>query len=147
MLVHNGSYTYAYFFWILSTIKMKFGQILPCCITFVTCFWLIARDWKLIPGPSMTNSKIWPILLVDLYQLWVPLIHLFQKNETLESWHSWLLSDWSRLLNWKGAGTYPQSSKLFKIIVLVYIYQLAKLGDSVSYGSKDIFKNAPCFMY
>ena len=29
-LVHNGSYTYAYFFLILSTIKMTFGQILVC---------------------------------------------------------------------------------------------------------------------
>ena len=27
-LVHNESYTYAYFFLILSTIKMTFGQIL-----------------------------------------------------------------------------------------------------------------------
>ena len=26
-LLNNGSYTYAYFFWILSIIKMKFGQI------------------------------------------------------------------------------------------------------------------------
>ena len=26
----------------------------------------------------------------------------FQKNKTLESWHIWLLSNWVRLLNWKG---------------------------------------------
>ena len=31
-LLHNGGYTYAYFFWILSTLKMKFGQILVCCV-------------------------------------------------------------------------------------------------------------------
>ena len=24
---------------------------------------------------------------------------------TLESWHKWLLRNWSRLLNWKGPGT------------------------------------------
>ena len=29
----------------------------------------------------------------------------FQKNETLESWHNWLLSNLSRLLNWKEPGT------------------------------------------
>ena len=45
----------------------------------------------------------------------------------------------------------PQSSKLFenflKIIGLAYIYQLAKFGDFMSCGSKDIFKNASCLMY
>ena len=29
----------------------------------------------------------------------------FQTNETLESLHNWLLSNWGRLLNWKGSGT------------------------------------------
>ena len=67
----------------------------------------------------------------------------FPKNESLEPWHNWLLSNWSRLLNWKGPGTLPQSSILFKrfvkIIALVYIYQLAKFGDLMSCGSKDIY--------
>ena len=44
----------------------------------------------------------------------------------------------------------PLSPKLFKrllkIIVLAYIYQLAKFGDFMLCGSKDIFKNAPCLM-
>ena len=31
-LLNNGSYTYAYFFRILSTIKTKFGRILVCCM-------------------------------------------------------------------------------------------------------------------
>ena len=39
-----------------------------------------------------------------------------------------ILSNWSRLL---------------KIITLTYTYQLAKFGDPMSCGSKDIFKNAP----
>ena len=34
----------------------------------------------------------------------------------------------------------------FKIIALAYIYQLGKFVDLVSYGSKDIFKNAPCLV-
>ena len=38
----------------------------------------------------------------------------FHKNETLESWHNWLMSNWSRLLNWKGPRTWPQFSKSFK---------------------------------
>ena len=45
------------------------------------------------------------------------------------------------MLYWKGPGTYPQSLKLFKrflkIIVIVYINQLAKFGDLTSCGSKD----------
>ena len=40
----------------------------------------------------------------------------------------------------------PQPSKLLKsflkTIALVYIYQLAKFGDLMSFGLKDIFKNA-----
>ena len=34
-----------------------------------------------------------------------------------------------------------------EIITLAYIYQLAKFGDVLTFGSKDIFKNAPCLMY
>ena len=66
-LPHNGSCTrkvhimeVAYFFWILSTTKIKFGQILQYCTvwqTFQTCFLLNAGDWKLIPGPFMILLK------------------------------------------------------------------------------------------
>ena len=45
----------------------------------------------------------------------------------------------------------PQSTKLFKrilkIIVLAFIYQLAKFGDFMMCGLKDIFKNASYLMY
>ena len=34
-----------------------------------------------------------------------------------------------------------------KIIALAYIYQLAKFGDFMSCGSKDIFKNVSCLLY
>ena len=33
------------------------------------------------------------------------------------------------------------------MIALAYIYQLAKFGDFMSFGSKDIFKNVACLMY
>ena len=62
----------------------------------------------------------------------------FQKNETLESWHNWLLN------NWKEPKTLPQSFKLFKgflnIIEVLYIYQFPKIGDLMSCVSKDIQK-------
>ena len=35
-LLYSGSYIYGYFFWILSTIKMKFGQILVCCMANIS---------------------------------------------------------------------------------------------------------------
>ena len=37
---------YAYFFWILSPIKMKFGQMLVCCMTSISNMFL-AGNWKL----------------------------------------------------------------------------------------------------
>ena len=50
-----GHPPYAYIFWNLNTIKMKFGQIIVCCMTktFLTYFWFNARDWKLVSGPFM----------------------------------------------------------------------------------------------
>ena len=42
----------------------------------------------------------------------------------------------------------PNCSKIPKIIdLLAYIYQLAKVGDLMSCGSEDIFKNVLGFMY
>ena len=146
-MLHSGSYTSVYFFWILGPIKMKYGQILMCCMTNI---------WKLVPGPFMILLKWQYSADLTIFNSWrLPFLIVpywpFQKYETLESWHNWLLSNWSRLLNWKGPGTYPQSSKLFKrflkIIALAYIYQLAKFGDLIGFSSKDIFKNGPCLMY
>ena len=45
-LLNNGSYTYAYFFWILSIIKMKFGQILVSCMTNISAM-ILAQSWRL----------------------------------------------------------------------------------------------------
>ena len=39
-MLHNASYTYAYFFWILSSIRMKFGQILVCYMTNISNMFL-----------------------------------------------------------------------------------------------------------
>ena len=68
----------------------------------------------------------------------------FQKSETLEPGHNWLLINQSKLLKWKGSRTQPQSSRLFKkflrIIAVAHSYQLAKFGDLMSCGSKDILK-------
>ena len=142
-MLHNASYTYAYFFWILSPIKMKFGLVLVCCMTNISNMFL-AECWRL---EKPVRSSLMILLKWQYSKMWPFLIN----NETLESWHIWLLSNWARLLNWKGPGIKPQSPKLFKrllkITVLAYIYQLAKFGDFMICGSKDIFKNAPYLMY
>ena len=37
---------------------MKYGQMLEAVWQlFPTCFWLIAGDWKLVPGPAMILLK------------------------------------------------------------------------------------------
>ena len=38
----------------------------------------------------------------------------FQKSETLESWQNWLLSNWSRLLNWKELELSPSPPNCLK---------------------------------
>ena len=109
-LVHNGSYSYVYFFWILSTIKMKFGQILMCCMTSISKMFL-AQCWRLEtssrPFYDFINTEILRNLVIfnwwHLQFLIVP--SPFQNSKTLESWLNWLLSILSRLLNWKGTRT------------------------------------------
>ena len=114
VLLHNASYTYAYFFWILSPIKMKFGQILVCCMANISnMFWLNAGDWKLVPGSFMIllkwqYSKIWPFLMVEL-----SFIHLFKK---IKHWNLAIFGYWVI-----GAGCYIKKdleSSPLKISVL-----------------------------
>ena len=45
-MLHNACYTYAYFFWILNTIKIKFGQVLVCCMANISNKFL-AECWRL----------------------------------------------------------------------------------------------------
>ena len=136
---------------------MKFGQILVCCMTNISNMFL-AECWRLETSSRLFYDFIKKTIQQDLtiFNRWhIPFLIVpyspFQKNETLESWHNWLLSNWSRLLNWKRSETWPQSSKLFqrflKNIALAYICQLTKFGELMSCGSKDIFKNASCLMY
>ena len=105
VLLHNASYIYAYFFWILSPIKMKSGQILVCCMTKISNMFF-GECWRLETSSRLFYDFIKITIQQDLAILngWhVPLlivfIDLFKKNETLWSWHIWLLSNWGRLLN------------------------------------------------
>ena len=154
-MLHNASYTFAYFFWILRTIKMKFVQVLVCCRKNSFSMFL-AECWRLETSSGPFYDFIKKTIQQDLaifngWHIFNCPLFTFSKIEILESWHIWLLINWNRFLNSKGPGIYPQPSKLFKrllkIITLAYIYHLAKFGDFMSCGSKDIFKNVPCLMY
>ena len=104
-LLHNASYTYAYFFWIVRPIKMKFGQILVCCTANDSSMFL-AKWWGLEISSRLFYDFIKITIQLDLaiFNDWhipflIVLYSPFQKNITLESWHNWLLSNWGRLLN------------------------------------------------
>ena len=65
VLLHNASYTYAYFFWILSPIKMKFGQILVCCMTNISNMFL-AECWRLETSSRLFHDFIKMTIQQDL---------------------------------------------------------------------------------
>ena len=109
--LHVGSRTCAYFFRIPIVIKMKFGQIQECCITNFSNMFLV-QCW----GLEGSSNPFYDFIKITIRQdlaifnnIHLPFWYLpyspFQKNETLESWYKWLLSNRSRLLNWKGPRT------------------------------------------
>ena len=84
---------------------MKFAQILVCCMTNIANMFL-AESWR----PETSTWLFYDFIKITIQQdlaifngLHAPfLIFLYsplQKNETLESWHIWLLRNWDRLLN------------------------------------------------
>ena len=83
---------------------MKFGQILVCCMTnisniFSTECWRLETSSRLLYDfIKKTIQQDLAILMVDIPFL-IVLYSPFQKHETRESWHIWLLSNCSRLLN------------------------------------------------
>ena len=131
---------------------MKIGQILLCCMSSIynMFFWLSAEDWELFPDPFLIllkwqQSEIWLFLIAVIYHFQLSHIQI-SKNETLESWHNCLLSNWSILEQLSPSP--PNCSKDFwKLLTLFIICQLAKFDSLMSCASEDIFKNTPCLMY
>ena len=107
--IYNGYYTYAHFFRILSTIKIWSNAIVLydklSHTSLAQCSRLESSSWpfddfiqmKIKQDLAIFNNSHLPFLIVPYSP--------FQKNETQKSWHNWLLSNWSRLLNWNGPGT------------------------------------------
>ena len=84
---------------------MKFGQILVCCMTNISNMFLV-ECWRLGTSSRLFYDFIKMIIQQDpaIFNGWhIPfLIVLYspiQKNEALESWHIWSLSNWGSLLN------------------------------------------------
>ena len=120
--------TYACFFWILSPNKTKLGQTLMYCPTNISNLFL-AQCWRLETSSrpfydfiKMTIGQ--DLAIFDSWHLPVLIVPYSPKNETLESWHNWLLSNFSRLPNWKEPGTLPQSSKSLKRFLKIIIISI-----------------------
>ena len=89
----------------------EFGQIQECCITNFSNMFLV-QCW----GLEGSSNPFYDFIKITIWQdlaifnnihlpFWYLLYSPFQKNETLESCYKRLLSNRSRLLNWKGPRT------------------------------------------
>ena len=101
-LLHNESYTFACFFWILSTIKRRFGQILLYLRTNISNMFL-AQCWRLETSSrsfydfnEMTIS--WDLSIFSSWYvafLILPFSPFQKEKKPLETWtwHNWLLGN------------------------------------------------------
>ena len=87
----------AYFLWILSTIKMKLGQILLCCMRNISNMFL-AQCWR--PETSFRPCimllkwqcrEIWSFLIVYIYHFKCP---LFTFSKKMKRWNLNLIIYW-----------------------------------------------------
>ena len=90
----------------LCTTKVKFGQIVVYCMRNISNLFL-AQCWRL-----ETNSRLFYFFIkmtikqdLTIFNSWhLPFFIVpyspFQKDDTLESWHNLLLSNWSRTFVW-----------------------------------------------
>ena len=86
------SYTYAYFFWILSTIKMNLVKYY-CTVwqIFLSYIWLNAGDWKLVPGPFMILLK-WQYARSSNFQYLISTIFKCPLFTFSEKWNNGILT-------------------------------------------------------
>ena len=151
-MLHNRSYTLV-FFLILSTIKMKLGQILVCCITNISSIFFNAGDWKLVLDPfyDFIKMTIWrDLAILNSWHLPFSIVPYspFRKNK-----------HWN--LDIIGIEQLEQVAKLKRTWNLVSVLQIVQricvnycpclyLSNGhylMNSDSKDIFKYAPCLMY
>ena len=86
------SYTYAYFFWILSNIKMNLVKYY-CTVWKISLsyIWLNAGDWKLVPGPFMILLK-WQYARSSNFQYLIFTIFKCPLFTFSEKWNNGILT-------------------------------------------------------
>ena len=86
-MLHNVSYTYAYFFWILRPTKKKLGHILVCSMINISSMFL-AKSWRLETSSRHFYDLIKMTIQQDLaisngwnIHFQMCFIHLFKKRK------------------------------------------------------------------
>ena len=97
VLLRNASYTYAYFLWILSHIKMKFGELLVCCMTDISNMFL-TECWRLETSFRLFYDFIKMTIQQDLaiFNGWyIPfLIVLYSPLQKMKHWNLVIFGYW-----------------------------------------------------
>ena len=123
VLLHNASYTYAYFFWILSPIKMKFSQILVCCMTNISKM-ILAECWRL-----KTSSRLFYDFIIFKCLSW--LFNHVEKYLDLKDKVNFKICD---ITTWEA-----NKSKQFSIISISKDNQTMKFGKLIECNMRNIF--------
>ena len=143
-LLHNGSYTFPYFVLILGIIKMKFGQVLVYLITNISNMFLAQCCRRETSSRIFyfNEMRIWQDVSIfsSCYLLFLILLYsCFTKNEKLEIWQNWLLSNWSRFLNWKGPdralSTHCVDLRFSERIEFLWLYAKTQRASASSFRS------------
>ena len=96
-MLHNGSYTFPYFFWVLITIKMEFGKILVYLITNISNVFL-AQCWRLGTSSRLcynfNEMAIWRDLSIFSSWYYPFLILLYLNFQKLKLWKLEIIGYW-----------------------------------------------------
>ena len=94
-MLPNRSYTYAYSFWILSSLKMKLDQILVCCLKTISNMFL-AQCWRLETSPRPFYNFIKMAIYRDLtiFNGWRLSCPLFIFSKQVKHWNLNIIGYW-----------------------------------------------------
>ena len=137
-MLHNGSDTYANFFLILSTIKMKLGQILVCCMTSISnkflaqCRRVETSPRTIFNCPLFTFSKKWNTgiftqpVIAKLKRTWnlSPVLQIVQKIPENYCPCLYLLVSQVWWLNELWFKQYIQKWTLFHVLIIIVTSQI-----------------------
>ena len=78
------------------------------CNMFLAQFWRQEKSYRPFYY-FIKMTRQWDLAIFNCWHLPFSIVAL--KNETLEPWHNWVLSNWSSLLNWKGPGNWTAKKR------------------------------------